>query len=407
MKNILIPAVCALILCGAATRGAGATAGDYVQLARYAPTPEQRLELLDRALALNPNHVPALLLRAKTHLELKNDESAFADTAKAAELVPDDFDVNVQAGALAEKNKKYEQAARFMARAVALDARDPRPRVSLVGALVKLRKADEAIAHADYLVEHYPHTDFPYSVRAEAYEWAGRFEDSIKDLTTIIERHPSDRQYVSYYMRRTSCYRSMGDGRKALADAEIVLRLDGQGPYNYAARGCAYEELGELEKAFDDYQSAAELRDDEEYHKIWCCIILRKLGRREEADKFIKDYLKESAERFRQGQWIYPVLKYLAGEMTEDKVFDLARNDDPETSREQLCEAYYYIGACHLADGDLDKAEDLFRKCLDQQVNNFYEHGFAIRDLRTIDKLRKKATPADNKEKKRGEGNPE
>lgn|GEM_PF-4386079 len=404
MKSILIHATCALVLCGAAARGAGATAGDYLELARHAPTPEQRLELLGRGLALNPNHVPALLLRASTHLELGNDEPALGDSARAAELVPDDFDVNVQAGALAEKHKKYELAARFMARAVVLDARDPRPRVSLVQALVKLRRADKAIAHADYLVERYPHVDFPYSVRAEACEWAGRYDDSISDLTTLIERHQGDRQYVAYYMRRSSCYRAVGDGRKALEDAETVLRLDGQDPYNYAARGCAYEELGELQKAFDDYQSAADLRDDEEYHKIWCCLILRKLGRREEADKFIRDYLKESAEQFKQGQWIHPVLKYLAGEMTEDKVFELARNEDPETNREQLCEAYYYVGACHLAAGDLDKAEDLFNECLDQQVNNFYEHGFAIRDLRTTDKLRKEAAAADEKEGDRDEG---
>ena len=89
------------------------------------------------------------------------------------------------------------------------------------------------------------------------------------------------------------------------------------------------------------------------------------------------------------------MINYLAGEMAEKEVFKLAIDKDAETTREQFCEAYYYVGACYLADKKYAEAVALFKKCLAQRVNNFYEHGFAIRDLRTIKKLREKAeTPS-------------
>ena len=383
--------IAAIVICWTAA-AAAETADDYNLRARHADNIHKRLALLDKALAINPNHVPALTHRARVHLALGDKELAFADGRKAAELVPGDPELNFNASVLATDLKKHEEAARFSGRAVAADRTSLPYRQLHVSALIKALKTDEAVVQAEAAVKRHPENLGSYLLRAEAYEWTGRYKDAIADLTHLIQMTP---RVATLYAQRSGNYRAIGDGKSALADAMAALRRGRRPAGGNASIGNCYEELGQLERALEFYAKAAKSDSQKEYYKIWSCIILRKLGRRQEADKFIKDFRKV----FKNDEWIAPVVRYLTGEMTEEQVFQLAKDDDPETNRQQLCEAYYYIGACHLADKKLDKAEGLMKKCLEQRVVNFYEHGFAIRDLRTIKKLRKEAgkRAADNK----------
>ena len=373
-----------IVALAAAAHGTGTTAADYYRRSFHASTPQKRVELLDKALAINPNHVPALRYRSTLYSILGKKRLALADSARAADLSPRDPSTNRAAGILADELKEYAKAARFYGRALAFDRADVALRSRRIRVLIKLLKTGEALEDANFLVERHPHQDFAYSVRADVYEWCDKYADAARDMTVLIKRDPKE---ARYYLRRCINYRGAGEGEKALADAEKAIQLKGDTAYGCAARGCSYELLGRLDKALADYKRAADLDDDRRFYVIWSCLILRKQGKREEAEKLARDFVKE----LKDDKWVAPVLKYLAGQMTEEEVFRRARHKDPEKNREQHCEGYYYVGACYLADGKLDKAQELFTKCLAQRVHNFYEHGFAIRDLRTIRKLRAEA----------------
>ncbi|MFO7900217.1 MAG: tetratricopeptide repeat protein [Planctomycetota bacterium] len=367
----------------AAVAGTGTTAPDYYRRARYAETAEKQIELLTTALSINPDHVPSLRRRAEVHLLLGDQASALADRARAAELSPRDPQLNISAGLLAQELDRHEQAVALYTRALAVEPNNYLARVNRAYARIELRRVKQAIEDADELVRLYPQRDRSYQVRVEAYDCASRFADAVDDLTTLIERSPRE---ALYYRMRCISYRALGEGRKALADADTTLRLAGGTAGAYAARGCSYELLGELDKAFADYKRAAELNDDKRFYTIWLCLIRRKQGRRAEADKIVRNFLED----FDEEKWIAPVLRFLAGRITEQDVLSRAEHPEPERDREQHCEAYYYLGAAAMAEGKLDKAEAYFKKCVDQGVYNFYEHGFALRDLRVLAELRKK-----------------
>jgi tetratricopeptide (TPR) repeat protein len=395
-----------VVLAGAAPVSA-ATAVEYHRRSFRAATPERRLELLDRALAMNPDHVPSLRVRAAVHSVRGDKEKALADAARAAELVPDDPQLNLLAGGLAHELQRYDQAAALFRRVVDADRLNLFARAQHIDALTKALRTDRALERANRLVQLRPQLDLSYSMRAEVYEWMDRFADGARDVSVLLSRATEDADRARYLLRRCILYRGMGEGQKALADAEQVMRIRSEGSYMYAARGCSYEILGKKEAALADYQRAARLaraeKDDTRFFTIWQCILLRKLGRRDEADQLAREYVKDELEK--KDEWVAPVLRYLAGQMNEDEVFRRARHENPVKNREQMCEATYYIGACHMAAGDLDKAQKLFRQTITLRVHNFYEHGFALRDLREIRKQReaKKTSPADPAEQRAGD----
>jgi len=371
---------------GARAAGMANSAESYYRRAFHEPDPQKRIALLTRALAVNPNHLPSLRHRSLVYTSLDDKPRAFADLSRAAGLAPGDAAITHRAAALAEELKRHAEAAKLYALTLAVQQKNVGVRARRIDVLLKLLRVDEAVKEANLLVEQRPDLDLPYSVRADAYEWAGRHQDAIADLTRLIERRP--RSAARYYLARCIHYRAVGDGRRALADAQKAIDERGSTAFCFAARGCSYEILGEHQKALADYQRAATLDTEKRYYAIWRCILLRKIGKRAQADRLIKTFLAKSVKD-REG-WITPVIRYLAGEMKEAEVFRLAKAPDPIKNREQLCEAYYYVGACHLAAGDLNKAEALFKKCLALRVHNFYEHGFSIRDLRAVKALREK-----------------
>jgi tetratricopeptide (TPR) repeat protein len=395
--------ISALAATGPSATALAGTAAEYHRRAFRASTAAKRIELLDRALAINPDHIPSLRLRSLLRSMLGKKENALADAARAASLDPDDFELNLYAAGLAEELDYSDRAVPFLRRAVAADRSDLYARTHYIRCLKSTLRADEALAEANRLVNEQPDADAGYSIRIDCYEAKEQFEKALSDVELLLKRHRDNAEESHYLVRRSMIYRAMGNGRKALADTQYVLRTlrqrsdqtrrqTGPGSYLFAARGCAYEVLGEKSEALADYRRAAEMareeKDDTRFYTIWQCILLRKLDRRDESDKLATKYIKDELEK--KDDWIAPVLFYLAGQMKEAEVFRHAKHENPVKHRQQMCEATYYIGACHMAAGDLDKAETLFHETLKQRVYGFYEHGFARRDLREIKKLREK-----------------
>ena len=71
----------------------------------------------------------------------------------------------------------------------------------------------------------------------------------------------------------------------------------------------------------------------------------------------------------------------MAGEITDTQLLELARSDDAEKQREQLCEAYFYIGSAKLIGGDKAEAISYFTKSVNTNMATFDEHRSAKAEL--------------------------
>lgn len=73
--------------------------------------------------------------------------------------------------------------------------------------------------------------------------------------------------------------------------------------------------------------------------------------------------------------WPRPLIDWARGSGDADALLTAARAG-PQPA-ERLCEAYYYLGERYAADGDLRRAQDAWRKSVDQGVREFLEDGLS------------------------------
>jgi lipoprotein NlpI len=112
------------------------------------------------------------------------------------------------------------------------------------------------------------------------------------------------------------------------------------------------------------------------YPLVWLGILAQRDGRQP----------MEAISAFRDSQlpraWPRPLVDWMRGTKSLDELLADARKG--EAAKEQLTEAYYYVGERYLAQGDVNRASDYFRKTLELKVVEFIEYGAALNRLAAL-----------------------
>ena len=97
----------------------------------------------------------------------------------------------------------------------------------------------------------------------------------------------------------------------------------------------------------------------------------------------------------RRGEgWPQPLIEYLRGEYSEAELVIPVRDGDddynapPNTSTdERLCEALFYVGQVHWAEGRPDVARAYFAALVNLRIIYFIEHGMALAEIAKLNKM--------------------
>jgi tetratricopeptide (TPR) repeat protein len=105
-------------------------------------------------------------------------------------------------------------------------------------------------------VQTQPDNPWAYQQRGVAYYNLGMYDKAIADLSKTISMAPKAEEAHVY---RARCYLLQKNYEKAIPDYEATL--SSKHPYfGYRGRGICYYQLGEYQKAADDFTSALEIR---------------------------------------------------------------------------------------------------------------------------------------------------
>lgn len=334
---------------------------------------------LDRAIAdytvaigLSPGFALAYVNRGRALATKVDLDRAIADFDEAIRLAPDDADTYIDRGnAYADKHDPDRALADYTA---AIE-RDPTSALAHYNrGIIYYHKADldQAIADYDEAISLNPDYTDAYSNRGLAYREMGDLDRAIEDLNEAIRLAPND---ASNYMRRGLAYHQKGDAGRAIADYDEAIRRDPRNAAAFGSRGQV--RLGsDNAKALADLARATELDPKDPYYALWLDIAAHRAGK--------ASRLPQAIENIDMTAWPAPVIRFYLGQLTADAALTTADDPDRVTTRAQLCEAHFYIGAFALRRNAKSEAAGLFQRAVDDCPKSFVEWSGAIAELKTL-----------------------
>ncbi len=186
----------------------------------------------NRALELNPNLGLGYAVRAFVRMsDVEKVEEAKADLEKALQLDPNLALAYSLRGKLYIDESEFEQAKADLGRAIELRPDYAAPAIYLGDALFGLDQYEEAIQQYDRALEISGPDGYLFYQRGIANLTLGRYEDVVTDMTNSIAADES--KYAAPFVVRAIAYENLGESEKAFADYERALELGTNDPSVY------------------------------------------------------------------------------------------------------------------------------------------------------------------------------
>ncbi len=128
-----------------------------------------------------------------------------------------------------------------------------------------------------------------YLQRANAESALKKHSDCARDLTSVINMHPTAKQIHltidELYYRRAFCFIEMRDYRKAISDLNTILKIDATEEEAYKLRGECYANLGQYEPALADLGKAIKYDQESAGSSHFArSLVFAKMGKKKESE---------------------------------------------------------------------------------------------------------------------------
>lgn len=232
----------------------------------------------------------------------------------------------------------------------------------------------------------------------------------------------NDEQRAELFYQRGLIYDRMGLTAHSRYDFSQAINLNPSYPDPYNSLG-VYLLMGEAyDEAFDAFDSAIELSQDQQYsylHRaVGLSIVERYQGAHEDIEHFYQldksdpyrvlwrylvnfKYDKQLAVQQLQAakpssdkhKFAWDIIKVMKGELSEVEFFGHISDgvDSNELLAQRLCEAYYYLAHWHINQGNINQGDYYLRLSIATNVKDFIEYKYALVDLSTMHRKMREA----------------
>lgn len=330
--------------------------------------------LLDaaQALLLDSEYSFAYVARGKAYVGLRQFDAARASFNQAAELNPTLTDTYAERSTLSRFEGNFEASAADARKVIELDPTDPRGYQQGALALTGLRSFDEAIRQLDTCLAIQVSED-TLRIRGAVHYIAGNYEEAVSDFSEALRLRPNF--HASHEYRGRANFR-LHRFNEAVLDFTRWIDLGQDVEVAYIRRGMAYQMLGDLKLAKQDFAAGAALHP---IVKGYAGLLTRLVNAEDNRVKSLTSDAEQMESEDARMQWIQTLNLYLDGEMKNDDLVATARSND------QRAEACFYIGAKFEAEGNAKEAAHWFERCIALGRDRLLETDFAAVRLANLD----------------------
>ena len=183
----------------------------------------------------------------------------------------------------------------------------------------------------------------------------GDWERAIRDYDETIRLNP---HYADAFFERGLAYTKQGAWEQAIRDFDTAVGLNDKDASKFFSRGRTRFYLGQFTAAQPDLAKAVELAQGNPYNPLW--LYLARVRSGQEARE-ARAELVEHANRLKLTRWPAPLYSVYLGNSAPAVALASAVDGDAKRGRQQLCEAYFYLGQHAVIRDDRDSALRLFK----------------------------------------------
>jgi tetratricopeptide (TPR) repeat protein len=299
----------------------------------------------DRALEIEPDNTFARYFRAQVHIMQNDLEGAYRDLEEVIKRNPEHQNAYLRRGMLRLLEEDYEAAKADFTEILKLD---PNHYLALtLRGRSKARMGDRAGALADF--------------------------DGALDL--------NGRLYQTLYYRG-NLQLARGEINRALGDYDASIEINRRFPEVLERRGLVYYSLGRYADALGDLKKfvrLVETRERVDYPELWIFLTRLNMGEEAEARQHLKNHVEERLRSESEGgepldPWYLNITRFLLGEIRPTEFLESAIHEEEKRTLEMRCEAWYYLAQVRLRGNDSTEALRLLRKCIETELDMFYEY---------------------------------
>jgi tetratricopeptide (TPR) repeat protein len=328
----------------------------------------------DKAIAINPTFVDAFVSRAHMWWRQGNSRRALADLDEAVRLHSNHAPSFYHRGYIKERIGQLDAAISDLSEAIRI-----RPKYSdayFTRGLAWERKRDYANAIKDFdeYVRLEPDAPEGHAARGDVLDSNGAYNEAIAAYDTAIDL---DASFWDAYKSRGIARTNLGNYAEAIADFDIYIKQNPEDAGCYESRARARFLNGEFSHAVADAARAFQLKPSA-HGAIWLFLARSRSGVNSVTE------LAKNGKIFDATRWPAPVVAALTGKITPETLMRSAAHPDPQTDRDQVCEANYYLGQWYLIKGDREKALPLFREAQQNCPVDFLERAAASTEIKRL-----------------------
>jgi tetratricopeptide (TPR) repeat protein len=330
------------------------------------------LDAIVKVLELDPTLKPAWQASVQLRVALNDHEGVVSDLTKWIALDAENAGrlYGMRAGAK-QQLKDYEGAAKDFSKAIEANAQDANSYWGRGRVKEMMGDLEGALKDFDSTCSIAAEFGQAYLQRAELYAALGKYDKAMEDYdNALFLFHGADQSGV--YMARARTRLLKGDAKGVDEDIKQAMEAAPESAGTYFSRGLINFDRKKFKQAIADLRKHLELQPDgHEYGRLYICLARLALGEKEAGQKEMADYLEGREEK---DDWFVSVASFLAGKLSEEDFLKAATDENAWTTREQNCEAYWYIGARAMVDGNMKKALEHMNLCVALKVHQFIEY---------------------------------
>ncbi len=352
------------------------------------------------------------------HYQLDDSDGAIREYERAIEIDPEWTKPHSGLGRLLRERGDYARATKEFERAMDLDSKDSWPHHELGHVYEEQKMYSDAEREYEKAIELNPDRAWNYVCFAKSYKLQLRYEEALAKFeeaaqvdTTLASPH-NEMGLIYYGQERYEAalaeferalelkpdwtsplnnlglvYQLQGRIEEAIATIQKAIEIDPEDADYHFALGLFYVDMGRFEDSDLELERALELNPDDKFSHLHYFIGRYRAGNAGAAHARIGEF----AKRLEGDEWIIPVIRFYAGEVGEETVWEAANDTLPEGKVQKQCEAYYYLGIAHLlgmnrTPADTAKAKEYFEKCVATEITGYIEYTSAKAELERINR---------------------